>query len=498
MKLSIQNLTFTYDGSPEPVFEGLTAELDTGWRLGLVGRNGRGKTTLLRLMLGEFAYQGKIELPLQPVYFPFAVPDPEQLVLSVMQDAAPEEPEWRMLREMNLLQLKEDVLYRPFSTLSKGEQTKALLCALFTRQDVYPLIDEPTNHLDLHGRELTASYLRKKDGFLLVSHDRSFLNQCIDHVASINKTGIEVIQGDYDSWQQQFDQRNAYEQKRNEDLKKDISRLTESARRAAQWGADCEKGKFHVAESDVASVDRGYIGARSAAMMKRSQSTVRRRERAAEEKSRLLHDVEKVGELKLTVLKHPKNELIAVENGAVQYGGRTVCDGIRFKLCQGDRVALTGENGCGKSSVLKSLCGLSDVLSGSIHLASGLTISYVPQETDTLKGMLRDYIRARGLNETLLKAILRNMDFSRDQFEKDMELFSQGQKKKVLLAAGLCVPAHLYIWDEPLNYIDVLSRQQVERLILEFEPTLLLVEHDRRFLEHVCNRPEISLQKLNS
>ena len=148
MRCSIQNLTFTYDGSSEPVFPGWSAELDTGWRLGLTGRNGRGKTTLLRLMMGELPHGGQISLPLQPVYFPYSVSDPEDMTLNVMQEAAGGEPEWKLMKEMRLLEVTEDALYRSFSTLSRGEQTKALLCALFAREDAYPLIDEPTNHLD--------------------------------------------------------------------------------------------------------------------------------------------------------------------------------------------------------------------------------------------------------------------------------------------------------------------------------------------------------------
>ena len=220
-------------------------------------------------------------------------------------------------------------------------------------------------------------------------------------------------------------------------------------------------------------------------MMKRATSTLRRRERAIEEKSALLHNVEKVGELKLAVLRHPKDTLVRVENGAVRYNGRTVLEGVRFTLRQGQRLALTGPNGCGKSSVLKALCGAGGALEGDVSIASGLVISYVPQETDGLRGSLRELIRRDGLDETLFKAILRNMDFGREQFDQDMESLSQGQKKKILLAKSLCAPAHLYIWDEPLNYIDVLSRVQVEALIRAYAPTMLLVEHDSRFLEKI-------------
>lgn len=494
MQLNVRDLSFTYEGSYSPVFEHVSFHVDTSWRLGLLGRNGRGKTTLLRLMQGLEAYSGHIDMPLTPVYFPFAVEDSALLTLFVMQSAAPDSEDWQLIRECNLLQLTEDALYRPFNTLSRGEQTKALLAALFSREDVYPLIDEPTNHLDAHGRELVADYLRRKDGFLLVSHDRAFLNRCIDHVLSLNKSDIWVMQGDYDAWEQRLTQQNEYEQARNEDLKRDIKRLEASARQAAEWSNHTEKGKFHVPESVTAVTDRGYVGARAAAMMKRSMNTLRRREKAVEEKSSLLHNVEKVGELKLTNLRHAKSVLIDVQDGQVCYDGRVVASDVNFQLRQGDRVALAGQNGAGKSSILKALCNQGGALTGKVNVATNLVISYVPQETDFLQGDLRAFIQQSDVDETLFKAILRNMDFGRELFDQPIHAMSQGQKKKLLLARSLCIPAHLYVWDEPLNYIDVYSRKQVEALIAQSQPTLLLVEHDAVFLEKVCTRPAIMLK----
>ncbi len=494
MQVSVRNLSFTYDGSYTPVFENLSFTFDTSWRLGLIGRNGKGKTTLLRLLQRQYPHQGQIDMPLTPVYFPFPVADASACTRDVMRSAAPEAEEWQLLCELNQLEVDDSVLDRPFSTLSKGEQTKALLAALFTREDAYPLIDEPTNHLDAHGRALVADYLRRKggknngSGFLLVSHDRAFLNRCINHVLSLNRSDVWVMQGTYDTWEARLNQQNEYEQGRNEVLLRDIHRLEESARRTAEWSAKAEKGKFHVAPSVSAVVDRGYVGAKAASMMKKSMNAVRRKEQAIEEKRSLLHNVEKVGELKLTVLRHPKDVLISVVNGCVTYDGRVVCKDVNFTLRRGDRLSLTGPNGCGKSSILKALAGQGGSLSGQIGIAPNLILSYVPQQTDDLAGSMAEFISRAEVDETLFKAILRNMDFTRDLFDRPLERMSQGQKKKLLLARSLCRPAHLYIWDEPLNYIDVLSRVQLENLLLASEPTLLLVEHDAVFLERICTK----------
>jgi len=108
--------------------------------------------------------------------------------------------EWQLIRELNLLKVSNDVLYRPFYTLSNGEQTKVLLAGLFLKENGFLLIDEPTNHLDMNGRRIVSDYLRGKHGFILVSHDRAFLDNCIDHILSINRTNIEIQKGNFSSW----------------------------------------------------------------------------------------------------------------------------------------------------------------------------------------------------------------------------------------------------------------------------------------------------------
>jgi len=115
-------------------------------------------------------------------------------------------------------------------------------------------------------------------------------------------------------------------------------------------------------------------------------------------------------------------------------------------------------------------------------------ISYVGQEATNLRGDITTFCTERGLDKSLFCTILRQLDFERVQFVKNMEEYSEGQKKKVLLAASLLTPAHLYIWDEPLNYIDIFSRMQIEKLILEYRPTMIVVEHDVRFREKVATR----------
>ena len=144
------------------IFENVSFQLDTNWKLGFIGRNGRGKTTFLNLLMGKYPYHGNISSSVTFSYFPYAVSDKSMLAIHVIDEIHPNYEHWQLQREMNLLQLDEDILYRPFETLSGGEQSKLMLAVLFLKENNFLLIDEPTNHLDTKGRELVSHYLNRK------------------------------------------------------------------------------------------------------------------------------------------------------------------------------------------------------------------------------------------------------------------------------------------------------------------------------------------------
>lgn len=491
--IKVSDLTFCYEGSYDNIFENVSFQLDTNWRLGLTGRNGRCKTTLLRLLQGQYPYQGTIHASVGFDYFPFDVPDAAQSPMELLARICPDVPPWRFLRELAPLEMSEDALYRPFSTLSGGEQSKLLLAMLFSRENRFLLIDEPTNHLDRTGRELVSRYLSGKKGFLLVSHDRAFLDGCVDHILSINRSSIDIQRGNFSSWYENKQRQDAFELSQNQQLKKEIGRLQEAARQSSVWADKVEGSKIGKNSAKVrgtadAMGGRAYIGEQSRRMQQRRKNLERRQQTAIEEKSALLKNIESSEVLKLHPLTHHARRLVTLRDAAIDYGGGPVCSGVSFTVEQGDRVALCGPNGCGKSSILKLLCGQDIPCTGTLETTSGLTVSYVPQDAAGLRGGLRDYAAGYGIDESLFMTILRKLGFARVQFEKDMGDYSAGQKKKVLLARSLCQSAHLYVWDEPLNYIDVLSRIQLEELLTAFRPTLLFVEHDRVFCEKVATK----------
>lgn len=486
--IEVTNLTFAYDGSYENIFENISFQIDTNWRLGFTGRNGRGKTTFLNLLLGKYEYRGSISAPVAFSYFPFPVTDPGALAIQAVEEMDGEY--WKVAREMAKLQLSDEVLYRPYSTLSNGEQTKLQLAVLFSRENHFLLIDEPTNHLDIRGRELVSRYLSGKKGFILVSHDRAFLDGCVDHILSINKADIQVCRGNFSTWWENKRQRDEFERAENEKLRKEISRLEESAREKADWSDTAERRKLRTGPMDVDNVKgwRPLQGAKAKKSMARAKAIEHRQTAAIAEKQGLLKNIERSDTLKIFQTPFHTERMVELKDVSIAYGETPVCEHMGFTVRRGDRIALQGANGSGKSSILKLICGENIPYTGEFWRGNGLKISYVNQDTSGLRGRLTDFARDCGIDESLFLAMLSKLDVPKAQMEKDMSSLSAGQKKKVLLAKSICEPAHLHIWDEPMNYIDVISRMQLEELLIRFQPTILFVEHDKAFCENVATR----------
>jgi len=481
--IQVTNLTFAYDGNYENIFENASFQIDTNWRLGFTGRNGRGKTTFLNLLLGKYAYQGSISASVSFSYFPYHVADKTIFTIDVVEEIYHEYQYWQLVREMNALQLNEEVLYRPFETLSNGEQAKLMLAVLFLKENNFLLIDEPTNHLDIQGRELVSRYLNSKKGYILISHDRAFLDGCVDHILSINKASIDVCRGNFSAWYENKLRQDAFEQAKNEKLKHEIQRLEETAREKAVWSDRVEATKI-----GFGPCDRGYIGHKAAKMMARSKAIEKRQQAVIEEKSQLLKNIERTDALKIFQTPFHTKRLAALRDVTICYDKEPICEGITFEIQQGDRIALQGANGSGKSSIIKLICGEDIPYTGEMRIGNGLSISYVSQDTSELRGKLTDFARDSGIDESLFIALLAKLDVPKRQMEKDMSSLSAGQKKKVLLARSLCQPTHLHIWDEPMNYIDVISRMQIEELLLQFKPTILFVEHDKVFCDNIATK----------
>lgn len=491
--ISVKNLTFGYDGDYINIFENVSFNIDTDWKLGLIGRNGKGKTTFLKLLQGKFDYKGTILKNVDFDYFPFEIKNKEKITLEIINEIAPNVQEWEIIRELNLLNLDNEILYKNFNLLSGGEQVKVLLISLFLKENNFLLIDEPTNHLDIETRNNLINYLKKKKGFIVVSHDRIFLNKIVDHIISINNTGIEVMQGNYSSWKENKIKQEHFEMVQNEKLQKDINRLEFSYKNSAKWSNEAEKGKLKRYNSET-TIDKGYIGHKASKMMKSSKVMEKRTKKAIEEKSNLLKDIDRIDSLKIIPIESNKNPLIIINKLQIKYNEKLIFKPISFEVNNGDRIAIIGKNGVGKSSLLKIILGENLQYDGICKIGNDLKISYVSQSTEYLNGNLKDFAQENKLDESIFKAMLIKMGLSKSNFDNNIQNLSEGQKKKILIAKSISERANIYIWDEPLNYIDIITREQIEESILNYEPTLIFVEHDETFVKKVATKV-IKLEK---
>lgn len=221
--ITIKDISFSYPGAPGPVFEHISLSLDSRWRLGLTGANGRGKSTLLRLLCGVLVpAAGHIAMPCAAALFPFNVPEGELCAYEIAGRLFPGAGDWALAREAGLLGVAEEALFRPFSTLSGGEATKLLLAMLFAGEDRFLLLDEPTNHLDEPAREAVAAYLARKRGFIVASHDRALLNACTTHTLCLEASGPHLIAGNWEVYRGETDKRLAFEQSQNDKLRRAV------------------------------------------------------------------------------------------------------------------------------------------------------------------------------------------------------------------------------------------------------------------------------------
>ena len=329
--IKITNLTFGYEGNYDNVFENVNFQIDTDWKLGFIGRNGRGKTTFLNLLLGKYSYEGIIHASVEFEYFPYLVENVSQYTIDVMHEVCPTAEDWELLKEVSLLDVNAEVLYRPFETLSNGERTKVLLAALFVGANRFLLIDEPTNHLDADARQKIGSYLQKKNGFILVSHDRELLDSCVDHILSVNRNDIVIQQGNFTSWWNNKQMQDKYEIAENYKLKKEITRLSEISKRTSNWADKVEKSKNGTTNSG-SKLDKGYVGHKSAKMMKRAKNQEERMQSAIEEKTKLLKNIEQTDDLKIASIPYSKEIMLNAAQLSLYYGERQVCSGINFEL----------------------------------------------------------------------------------------------------------------------------------------------------------------------
>lgn len=515
-KITMSGISYSFKEYYQPIFNNINISIDTDWKLGLIGRNGRGKTTLLRLINGELEPDiGHISKSVNTEYFPYCIETDYTNTLDVIKEyvgllKTKEElmneiislndekrfteyqrvldeyleldgynAEANIKKEFYLMNLSDSLLEQDFDTLSGGERTKMLIIALFLRPNAFVLLDEPTNHLDVEGKEAVLNYLSHKKGFILVSHDCELLDNVVDHIISINKSDISIEKGNYSSWLDNKKMIELYEFKTKERLEREIKDLEKNSIMKRNWGevANKEKAQFRTFGRSNDS--------RASKFMRQAKNAERNIQRNLEEKKSLLKNYETVSDLDINQNTLDDDALVTIIKLIYGYPNKLLFDNFTLQIRSGDIIWIRGKNGTGKSTLLKLISG--EIQSQSVTFQENLKISHSYQEPLWKKGLINDLIKDSEFKYRFIN-ICKDLDIKSLSLDKPIETYSSGEKRKIDIARALACENELLLLDEPLNYMDSHFKEQLEKAILTYKPTLVFVEHDETFGHNIANR----------
>ncbi|MBR0164891.1 MAG: ABC-F type ribosomal protection protein [Lachnospiraceae bacterium] len=510
MILSCHNITKSYDG--EQILSAVSFRVEEAEKVAVVGVNGAGKTTLLKIITGEveadegeallardkrFGYlaQNQDFSSAQSVYEVFKEAKREIIALEeeirrteeLLRDASEDEITEistrydEMLRRFQSeggyswkgaiigvargLGFTEEDFEKKVVSLSGGERTRVALGKLLLRQPDIILLDEPTNHLDIKSVQWLETYLRNyKGAVVIVSHDRYFLDRIVTKVVEIERTRSYVYQGNY----------SAYSEKKARD-------------RAAQWRAFVNRQREIRHQEEVIKKLKSFNREKS---VKRAESREKMLDRM--ERIEKPHQEQKEMGIVLTPNVESGTDVLQVEDLKKTYGQRTLFSGVSFTVRRGEKVAIVGDNGTGKTTLLKIINKLVLPDEGRIRLGVRVHIGYYDQEMQLLsdhKTLFEEISDAYPhLDQTKIRSTLAAFSFTGEDAFKKVGALSGGERGKLALAKLMLSEANFLLLDEPTNHLDIVSREVLESAIAGYEGTVLYVSHDRFFINRTATR----------
>jgi ATP-binding cassette, subfamily F, member 3 len=379
------------------------------------------------------------------------------------------------------LGLPETFWGRRVSELSAGQRVRLALARLLLEDHDLILFDEPTNHLDVAAREWLEEHLAGTDtAYVVASHDRRFLDAVSRKVAHLDRGKLTLYSGDYTAFRQQLKQAEEEGWRRYEKSRKLAKKLQRQAQDYQRWSDAGEKKKRGAA-------DKGFVGHKAAKVMKRSLVARRRMEEAVES-ARTEKPFENDA-VKIEFGSSKGRSLLRAENLVVGYASeRPLTRELSFDLWSGDRLAVLGPNGCGKTALLRTALGEIPPLRGDVRLAPSSKVGYFDQNNRLVHPEVTalEAVLGTGREEALVRTVMGRMGVRRETVNKKVAKLSSGERAKVLLAALILGVNNFLVLDEPTNYLDIETQDVLLEALVDFPGGILFVSHDRYFVEELA------------
>ena len=513
IELSLNKLQKYYGANM--VLEDITFDVQTSEKVGIVGGNGCGKSTLLKIIMGLEEYEkgnlsikrgatlGYLEqMPIYPQNFKvidvlstaFEKVDKIFKELEMLEKQISEASEEDMGKLLNKyaekqalyetlggyekeeklnkvcsgLKIDDKFKEKLFSQLSGGEKTTIILGKILLQNPDILLLDEPSNHLDLDTMEWLEAYLKEYKGIvIIVSHDRYFLDNVVTKIIEIENMKSKTYKGNYSAY---IEEKEKFLQLQMEEFlnqQKKIKSMEKSIAQLRDWGERGDNGKFF----------------RRAASMEKLLSKIERIDKPILEKNKI--------NISGKTAERSGNEVIIVKDLCKRYGDKILLDKAQMLVRHGESVALIGDNGCGKSTMIKILLEMDKADSGTASLGSSIKLGYLPQniifnnENNTILETFRENIV---ITEGKAREYLAKYLFLGEDVFKKVGSLSGGERSRLKLAMLMYNDLNLLILDEPTNHLDIDSREELEIFLKNFEGTLLFISHDRYFINNLASR----------